>query len=376
MIIDVDWQNTSSYQENSMACTIQQKTCLDFFAGSGLVSFALADFFTTVWANDVSEKKAKVFNANHANGTLELDSIENIAGAELPTASLMWGSFPCQDLSLAGNMNGLYGARSGLFWQWIRVMDELPEKPPIAVAENVVGLVSSAGGENYRQVHKALVERGYHVGAVMLDAAHWVPQSRKRIFVIAVDKKIDIKSFSSHSPQWCHPEPVRRVASTVDEWVWWKLPSPPSKPTSLESIIDFNEPCDSDEKRDHLLSMIPDKHMEAVRLLLRKGRHVFPAYKRTRHGKQVLELRFDGVAGCLRTPEGGSSRQILVIAENGSIRTRLLTVRETARLMGAPDDYKLPGSYNDGYKAMGDAVAVPVARFLAKNLLAPIAAQA
>ena len=101
----------------------------------------------------------------------------------------------------------------------------------------------------------------------------------------------------------------------------------------------------------------------------------FPAYKRTRKGRQVLELRFDGIAGCLRTPEGGSSRQILVITENGDIRTRLLTVRETARLMGAPDDYKLPGSYNDGYKAMGDAVAVPVARFLAENLLAPIAAR-
>ncbi|NMA38563.1 MAG: hypothetical protein GX937_00110, partial [Lentisphaerae bacterium] len=101
-----------------------------------------------------------------------------------------------------------------------------------------------------------------------------------------------------------------------------------------------------------------------------------PAYKRTRNRRQVLELRFDGLAGCLRTPEGGSSRQVLVIAEDGIIKTRLLTVRETARLMGAPEDYKLPGSYNDGYKAMGDAVAVPVARFLAEKLLAPIAAQA
>jgi len=252
-------------------------------------------------------------------------------------------------------------------------MNELSKKPPIAVAENVVGLVSSKGGENYRQVHNALVKHGYHVGAVMLDAVHWVPQSRKRIFVIAVDKGIDIKSFSSDVPLWCHPKPIQRVASTVDEWVWWKLPAPPKNLLSLESIIDFDAPCDSDGKRDHLLSMIPEKHMEIVRVLLKKGRHVFPAYKRTRHGKQVLELRFDGIAGCLRTPEGGSSRQILVITENGAIRTRLLTVRETARLMGAPDDYKLPGSYNDGYKAMGDAVAVPVARFLAENLLAPIA---
>ena len=83
----------------------------------------------------------------------------------------------------------------------------------------------------------------------------------------------------------------------------------------------------------------------------------------------------DGIAGCLRTPCGGSSRQIVVIGKNGKIQTRLLTVRETARLMGAPDDFKIPGSYNDGYMAMGDGVAVPVARYLAEHLLAPLASK-
>ena len=359
-----------------MVCPAQKKkTSLDFFAGSGLVSFALADFFTTVWANDICRKKADVFNANHDELLLTLGSIEDVSGAALPSVTLSWGSFPCQDLSLAGNMNGLYGARSGLFWQWIRVMDELPEKPPIAVAENVVGLISSANGDNYRQVHNALAERGYNVGAVMLDAVHWLPQSRKRIFVVAVDKKYDISSFSSNVPIWCHSQPLRRIAHTVKDWVWWNLPQPPSMSSKLESIIDFDAPCDMDEKRDYLLSMIPERQIQTIRFSAQNGRHVFPAYKRTRHGRQVLELRFDGIAGCLRTPEGGSSRQILVITENGQIKTRLLTVRETARLMGAPDDYKLPGSYNDGYKAMGDAVAVPVVRFLAENLLSPIASQ-
>jgi len=84
-------------------------------------------------------------------------------------------------------------------------------------------------------------------------------------------------------------------------------------------------------------------------------------------------LRFDGIAGCLRTPEGGSSRQIVLMVNGGSVRSRLLTVRECARLMGADDNYALPGSYNDGYRAMGDAVAVPVTRFLSEHLLAPLA---
>ena len=104
-----------------------------------------------------------------------------------------------------------------------------------------------------------------------------------------------------------------------------------------------------------------------------RGRRVFPGYKRTRQGKQTLELRFDGVAGCLRTPEGGSSRQYVVIVEDGKPRARLLSLREVAALMGAREDYKIPGSYNDGYRAMGDAVAVPVTRFLAAELLLPLA---
>jgi DNA (cytosine-5)-methyltransferase 1 len=64
-----------------------------------------------------------------------------------------------------------------------------------------------------------------------------------------------------------------------------------------------------------------------------------------------------------------------VIGDGNGFKARLLTVREAARLMGAPD-YKLPGNYNEGYFAMGDAVAVPVAAYLAKRLLAPLAASA
>ena len=102
-------------------------------------------------------------------------------------------------------------------------------------------------------------------------------------------------------------------------------------------------------------------------------RMVATGYRRTRNGSQQLELRFDGVAGCLRTPGGGSSKQYVVVRENGQNHARLLTVREAARLMGAPDSFMLPGTYNDGYYAMGDAVALPVAKFIGKTILLPLA---
>ena len=110
---------------------------------------------------------------------------------------------------------------------------------------------------------------------------------------------------------------------------------------------------------------------------IRYGRFaVGTGYCRTRptaNGRaQRLEIRFDGIAGCLRTPEGGSSRQVVLVVDQGVVRTRLMTVRECARLMGAPDTFAIPGTYNDGYRAMGDAVVVPVVRWLTRHLLVPL----
>lgn len=349
-----------------------EPTCLDFFAGSGLVAEGLKGFFRTVWANDVCEKKARVFCANHDGSVFHRGPVENVRGRDIPSATLSWGSFPCQDLSLAGNMAGLSSSRSGLVWQWLRVMDELSPRPPLAVAENVVGLVSAAKGAHYRRLHDALTERGYRVGAVVVDASHWVPQSRKRIFVIAVDAGIPTKEFEAGQPVWCHPPALVRAAEGLDNPVWWNLPAPAARTAALEDLIDRHAPCDEPKKRDRLLDLVPERHREKMTKSVQRGRRVFPGYKRIRHGRQVLELRFDGVAGCLRTPQGGSSRQFLVIEENGAFKTRLLTVREAAVLMGAPENYRLPGTYNDGYRAMGDAVAVPVTRFLAETLLFPL----
>jgi DNA (cytosine-5)-methyltransferase 1 len=270
-------------------------------------------------------------------------------------------------------MGGLSSARSGLVWQWLRVMDELSKKPPLVVAENVVGLVSAAKGEHYRKLHNALVKRGYKVGTIVLDASHWVPQSRKRVFVIAVDSRIPTEQFETDRPIWCHPASIIRAADELENWVWWNLPKPKARKTKLDDVIDFNAPCDELEKRERLLSLVPEKHREKMTAAAKNGKSVFPGYKRIRHDRQVLELRFDGVAGCLRTPEGGSSKQFLVIKENGFVKTRLLTVREAAALMGARKTYEIPGTYNDGYKAMGDAVAVPVSRYLAETLLSPLA---
>jgi DNA (cytosine-5)-methyltransferase 1 len=86
---------------------------------------------------------------------------------------------------------------------------------------------------------------------------------------------------------------------------------------------------------------------------------------------QRLEARFDGLAGCLRTPAGGSSRQMLLLLDDGKVRARLLNPREAARLMGLSEDYRLPQRANAALKLCGDGVAVPVVRWIAEEILEP-----
>ena len=108
-------------------------------------------------------------------------------------------------------------------------------------------------------------------------------------------------------------------------------------------------------------------------------RMVGTVYKRTRIDEvgrkaQRAEIRFDEIAGCLRTPAGGSSRQVIVVVDGDRVRSRLISPRETARLMGLSDDYELPTNYNEAYHLTGDGVVVPVVRHLAAHIFEPLLA--
>lgn len=339
----------------------------EFFAGSGLVSYGLKGMFESVWANDISEQKAAVYQANIGNDRFELGDIKDVNGVNLPYAHLSWASFPCQDLSVAGSLGGIHASRSGLVWEWLRILEELKVKPKILLLENVTGLLSANKGDNYRVLHMALVEHGYDCGAIVLNASHFVPQSRPRVFVIAIQHGSQIPTeLTSYGPCWLHSKAAIDLGKSLPRWIWWQAEKPPRRHTSLQDIIELGVPFDKDD----VLRLVPENH----KAKLTGHESVYATgYRRTRFGKQQLELRCDGTAGCLRTPEGGSSKQYLVVKKDGEMHARLLTVREAARLMGAPDSFILPGSYNDGYKAMGDAVAMPVAKFIGENFLTKIA---
>lgn len=293
--------------------------------------------------------------------------MRNISGYDLPFAHLSWVSFPCQDLSQAGHQEGILGLRSGLVWEFFRVFDELKIKPQIIVLENVKGLLSSQKGEHYKILHQALIKRGFKCGAILLNASYFVPQSRPRVFLIAVKDEIKIPNhLISNGPCWLHDKSLITLGKEMPNWLWWYADEPLTSACRLEDLIEKNLRFDKDE----VIKQIPLPHL---RKLKEYQNVITTGFRRTRNSHVQLELRFDGLAGCLRTPKGGSSRQYLIVKEGCDLKARLLSVREVARLMGDPDSFLIPGSASVGFKAMGDAVVVPVAKFIAQKFLLPLA---
>ena len=338
-------------------------TMHEFFAGSGLVACGMKGLFKPIWANDICPRKASVYSSNIYDDHFELNDIKNVKGECLPYAHLSWASFPCQDLSLAGSLGGINATRSGLIWEWLRIIQEMPKQPAILLIENVTGLLSTNHGDNYIKLHNALIDLGYKSGAVVIDAKYFVPQSRPRVFVIAVKNEVEIPSdLVDNQPNWLHNRAAANIGKALTNWIWWKADKPSKRREDLHDIIDFSIPYDKDD----VLKLIAPSHKEKLDSI---DNCVATGYRRTRNGKQYLELRFDNIAGCLRTPEGGSSKQFLIVKSDGELHARLLTPREAARLMGAPDNFVLPDTYNDGYKAMGDAVVIPVVTFIAETFL-------
>ena len=370
-----------------------QLTYYEFFAGGGMARAGLGAGWKCTFANDFDSKKGLTYRANWgAGGELKVGDIKAVVIEELPGCpDLVWGSFPCQDLSLAGTGAGLRGERSGTFYPFWGTINSLAadgRAPKIVAIENVCGTLTSHGGEDFKAICRTFSEAGYRFGAIVIDAALFVPQSRPRLFVIGVRKDILV------DPALLAPGPIapfhthRLISSATllngaakDDWLWWNLLTPPHRNLTFADIIEESPTSvtwHTAAETKRLLSLMSPINLAKVTAAKRANRRmVGGVYRRTRLDErgvkvQRAEVRFDDVAGCLRTPAGGSSRQTILVVDGKSVRSRLLSARETARLMGLPDEYKLPKNYNEAYHLTGDGVAVPVVRHLAAHLFEPL----
>jgi len=361
-----------------------KKYFAEFFAGIGLMRIGLQRAgWHIVFANDIDEDKWKMYRDHFGDtGEFVLDDIHHLDVDTVPDIALATASFPCNDLSLAGARQGLAGAQSSAFWGFIDILTKMGRRrPPMVLLENVTGFLTSHDGNDFRDALLALNTLGYAVDAFIVDALRFVPQSRQRLFVVATKTEI-IPSFNDKTPTFYQSE--CRPPALADFVYWhgdiaWKIRPLPSLPTATLKLKDIIEELSPNsqmwwnrERCEYLLNQMSPKHRAEAETMIQGSRVSYgTVFRRIRHGKSMAELRTDGVAGCLRTPRGGSGRQIFVAAGKGRFAVRLLTPRECARLMGA-DEFIIKTSLNQALFGFGDAVCVPVIEWIARNYLNPV----
>ena len=348
------------------------------------------------FANDNSALKAAAYRARWGGGEFDARDIDQITPDDLPAGSqLAWASFPCQDLSVAGNKLGVGSAedrstRSSALWPFLELMADLKMEarhPAVIALENVPGLLSSNGGRDFAAVCEALGKLDYTFGAVTIDARHFVAQSRPRVFIIAVRSDIAVPAeLTLRSPAlpWHTPTVVaahgQLPPAAVGRWCWWALGEAPALAAdALAESIDLSPAADWHPRTEteRLLAMMPPAHRKRLDAAKEAGKPMIGSlYLRMRPSDQsnvqCAEIAFGPTLGCLRTPRGGASRPRIVVVEGESVRTRLLSPREAATLMGLQADHPLPERYQHAFQVIGDGVVAPAVAFLARALIEPL----
>lgn len=362
-------------------------TIAEYFAGIGLVRMGLeTQGWQVVFANDISGKKYEMYATffPDAEAHYIIDDIFRVAPASIPPATLATCSFPCIDLSLAGNMNGIInGDHSSAFWGFVKILKAQGESaPPLILVENVPGWLYSNKGMDFRITVRALNELGYACDVFVLDALRFTPQSRLRVFLVGTrfPARYTTVELILTRPQSLLTDQLKKnvIANKDLQWFYNEIPEPPSlKSAGLSEIV---EPMgDSDDrwwpndKVTRHIAMMEASHRERVEQLMQGQQFAYRTFfRRIRKGQQRAEVRDDELSGCLRTAVGGSAKQFLIRVGKGSIKMRVMTPREYARLQGVPDNYPIVATGVQALTGFGDAVCVPVISWIAKHVLNPL----
>jgi len=381
-----------------MSLTTPPKRFAEFFAGIGLIHEALKGTgWGCVYANDIDPKKEAMYKGHFGPSPyFHLEDVwktEKIVQEMTQRPFLATASFPCTDLSLAGHWRGFEGDHSSTYFGFIRALQALGEhKPKLVMLENVTGFLTSKDGTDFVRAVSVLAAEGYWIDCVVLDAKSFVPQSRPRVFVIGFHQSLQSGRIIRQDKnrllcdEWqsaidesgsLRPDSLLRLmarATLPTGWATLALRPPEQAKYELASVIDTEDDQEwwDSAATDKHYAMLSDLHLaEVLRRRKAGGLHVGTVYRRCRNDEMRAEVRFDNLAGCLRTPRGGSARQIVMVIDDGRVRFRWMSPREYARLQGAPD-FTLAQNTIQSLFGFGDGVCVPVIRWMDQNILTPV----
>ena len=253
------------------------------------------------------------------------DDVRKIT-ADTEPVDLICGGFPCQDISIAGRRKGLAGERSGLWWEFARIIEAL--QPRWVVAENVPGLLSSNNGKDLLAILNYLAELGYGVAWRILDSQYFgVPQRRKRIFIVA-------SAGNGRAGQVLFD----RAGSLRDTTKGRREGKEDTR--TVANCLTTREGMRQDETIETLIPVVWDFHAQDGECRVQED--TLPTLT-ARYGTGGNNIPYVGV--------------------------RRLTPVECSRLQGFPDDWNEELSDHKRYKQFGNAVTVPVAEWIGKRII-------
>jgi len=313
------------------------------FSGVGGIElgFSSTGRFEILWASDIDKYSAKTYRKNYKHKFIEKD-INNVKGNELEEVDVLVGGFPCQAFSIAGYQKGFEDERGNVFFQIIRIINELPKKPKVLLLENVKNIFTHDKKRTFKIIQDTLEKNGYCVFSKIMNTCKYtkVPHNRERTFIMC---------FLEGKNAFLDPSmPMSSNFQTL---------FPPDKINKLDPIKNFLETNELDEKYYYR----QDKYnYEKISKSITKT-DTFYQWRRV----YVRENK-SGVCPTLTANMGTGGHNVPLIKDDYGIRK--LSPRECFNLQGFPKNFKFPDDVPNTqlYKQAGNSVTVKMIKKIAE----------
>jgi len=339
------------------------------------------------WQVEIDAKCGDVL-AQHWPSVRRYKDVREV-GANLEPVDVVCGGFPCQDLSVAGRREGLAGERSGLWFEFHRVLAET--RPRWVVIENVPGLLSSDGGRDFATIIRGLAELGYMGAARVLDAQYFgVAQRRRRVFIVGHlgDGRAAQVLFERESSAWDTP-PSREAGEGLTHDVAGCLASSgrgierPGESRGQDPIVAFGFSQESDgstaRNAEDLARPVTGRHGDPGLVAYGLSENQRAEVRLTDYSRQITSgggkpgQGYPAVmTACLgdgrigrSTLRAGRTTELYSVTHG----VRRLTPTECERLQGFPDGWTDGQSDSARYRQLGNAVCVPVAEWIGRRIV-------
>ena len=326
---------------------------VSFFAGAGGLDLGFQKAgFDVIWANEYDKEIWETYQKNHPNTQLDKRSIVNVPASEVPDCDGIIGGPPCQSWSEAGALRGIEDKRGQLFYDFIRILEA--KQPKFFLAENVSGMLLDRHSDALKNIKELFRKAGigYELTFEMLNVADYnVPQDRNRVFFIGIRKDLN---FTFEFPKTKFPK--QTLKDVIYDLKDNAIPAKPfNKTNGLACAVPNHEYMTGDYSTIFMSRNRVRSWDEQSFTIQAGGRHA-PIHP------QAPKMKF-------------IEQNIRVFVPGQEHLYRRLSVRECARIQTFPDNFIFHySSVVAGYKMIGNAVPVNMAKFLAENIKSQIIA--